>query len=149
LYGDVPALPAAAVRKLVDRHVESGATATVLTAVVDNPAGYGRILRSRERAARIVADKDATAAQRTIREITSGSYAFAIEGLFDTLRALAPDNAQGEYYLTDLVAILGKRGKKVETVIDPDPDDIRGVNSRADLAAAARVMRDRKTAELM
>ena len=149
LYGDVPALPAATVRKLVDRHVETGAAATVLTAVLDNPAGYGRIVRSGGQIARIVEERDATSAERGIREINSGIYAFAIDGLFDTLRALAPDNAQREYYLTDLVAILRERGKRVETVIVSDPDDIRGVNSRADLAAAARVMRDRKTAELM
>jgi bifunctional UDP-N-acetylglucosamine pyrophosphorylase/glucosamine-1-phosphate N-acetyltransferase len=149
LYADVPALPAATVRKLVDRHAETGAAATVLTAVLDNPAGYGRIVRSGEQIARIVEERDATSAERGIREINSGIYAFAMEGLFETLHALAPDNAQGEYYLTDLIAILRDRGKKVETVIVPDPDDIRGVNTRADLAAAARVMRDRKTAELM
>ena len=149
LYADVPALPAGTVRKLVDRHVESGAAATVLTAVVENPAGYGRIVRSGEQIARIVEERDATPAERAIREINSGVYAFAIHGLFDTVRGLAADNAQREYYLTDLVALLRERGKKVETVIVSDSDDIRGVNSRADLAAATRVMRDRKAAELM
>jgi bifunctional UDP-N-acetylglucosamine pyrophosphorylase/glucosamine-1-phosphate N-acetyltransferase len=149
LYADVPALPSATVSKLVDHHVERGAAATVLTAIVDHPTGYGRIIRSGEQIARIVEERDATSAERAIREINSGIYAFAIEGLFDTLRTLAPDNAQREYYLTDLVAILRERGKRVETVIVPDPDDIRGVNSRADLAAVSRVMRERKTAELM
>ena len=149
LYADVPALPAETVERLVDRHVESGAAATVLTAVLDNPAGYGRIVRSGEQIARIVEERDATSAERAIREVNSGIYAFTMDGLFDTLRTLAPVNAQREYYLTDLVAILRERGKKVETVIVSDSDDIRGVNSRADLAAAARVLRDRKAAELM
>jgi bifunctional UDP-N-acetylglucosamine pyrophosphorylase/glucosamine-1-phosphate N-acetyltransferase len=149
LYADVPALPASTAERLLVHHVESGAAATVLTAVLDNPAGYGRIVRSGERIARIVEERDATSAERAICEINSGIYAFTISGLFETLRTLAPENAQREYYLTDLVAILRERGKKVETVIVSDPDDIRGVNSRADLAAAARVLRDRKAAELM
>jgi len=149
LYADVPALPAATVRKLVDHHTERGAAATVLTAIVENPTGYGRIVRSGEQIARIVEERDATSAERAIPEINSGIYAFELGGLFDTLRALAPDNAQREYYLTDLVAILRERGKRVETVIVSDPDDIRGVNSRADLAAVGRVMRERKVAELM
>jgi bifunctional UDP-N-acetylglucosamine pyrophosphorylase/glucosamine-1-phosphate N-acetyltransferase len=149
LYADVPALPAATVRLLVNHHEACAASATVLTAVVDSPTGYGRIVRTGERIARIVEERDASPGERKIREINSGIYAFAIDGLFATLRALAPDNAQGEYYLTDLVAIFRERGKRVETVIVSYPDDIRGVNSRSDLAAASRVIRARKAAELM
>jgi bifunctional UDP-N-acetylglucosamine pyrophosphorylase/glucosamine-1-phosphate N-acetyltransferase len=149
LYADVPALPATTVKALVDHHVECSAAATVLTAIVDNPTGYGRIVRSGEQIARIVEERDATSAERAIREINSGIYAFALDGLFATLRTLAPDNAQREYYLTDLVSILRDRGKRVETVIVSNPDDIRGVNSRSDLAAVSRVMRERKVAELM
>jgi bifunctional UDP-N-acetylglucosamine pyrophosphorylase/glucosamine-1-phosphate N-acetyltransferase len=148
LYADVPALPAATVRSLVNHHEACAAAATVLTAVVDSPTGYGRIVRTGEQIARIVEERDATSAEREIREINSGIYAFAIDGLFSTLRALAPDNAQGEYYLTDLVGIFRESGKRVETVT-ANPDDIRGVNSRSDLAAASRVIRERKAAELM
>ena len=149
LYADVPALPAVTVKSLIDCHIERGAAATVLTAMVDDPTGYGRIVRSGEQIARIVEEKDATSAERQIREINSGIYALALDGLFATLRTLAPDNAQREYYLTDLVALYRGRGKRVETVIVSDPDDIRGVNSRSDLAAVSRVMRARKAAELM
>ena len=149
LYADVPALPAVTVKSLIDCHIERGAAATVLTAMVDDPTGYGRIVRSGEQIARIVEEKDATSAERQIREINSGIYALALDGLFATLRTLAPDNAQREYYLTDLVALYRGHGKRVETVIVSDPDDIRGVNSRSDLAAVSRVMRARKAAELM
>ena len=149
LYGDVPALSIATLKKLVDHHVRTGAAATVLTAVVDQPTGYGRIVRSGEQIARIVEEKDATSAEREICEINSGIYAFALDGLFAALHALAPENAQGEYYLTDLVGIFRNNGKRVETVIVSDPDDIRGVNSRSDLAAVSRVMRERKASELM
>jgi bifunctional UDP-N-acetylglucosamine pyrophosphorylase/glucosamine-1-phosphate N-acetyltransferase len=149
LSGDVPLLTAATLKSLVNRHVERGAAATVVTAIVDNPTGYGRIVRVGEQISRIVEQKDATPAERHIREINSGIYAFALEGLFDAVRRIAAENAQREYYLPDLVSIFRQQGLVVETVTVPNADEIRGINSRAELAAVSRVLRERKNAELM
>ena len=149
LSGDVPLLSAKTLKKLVEHHESTGAAATVVTAIVDEPRGYGRIVRSGQQIARIVEDKDATSAEREIREINSGIYAFSVEGLFDALRSIAANNAQHEYYLPDLVAIYRQQGLGVETVTVSNPDEIRGINSRNELAAVSRILRDKKTAELM
>jgi bifunctional UDP-N-acetylglucosamine pyrophosphorylase/glucosamine-1-phosphate N-acetyltransferase len=154
LSSDVPLLSLNTLRMLVDRHRSTGAAATVVTALVDDPRGYGRIIRkedgsSGEQIARIVEEKDATPAERETREINSGIYAFAIEGLFDAVRSIASENAQHEYYLPDLVAIYRQRGRKVETITVSNPDEIRGVNSRSELAAVSTIVRHEKTAELM
>jgi bifunctional UDP-N-acetylglucosamine pyrophosphorylase/glucosamine-1-phosphate N-acetyltransferase len=149
LSGDVPLLTATTLNMLVDHHRTTGASATVVTAIVDVPHGYGRIVRSGERIARIVEEKDATPAERQIREINSGIYAFALDGLFDAVRSIGADNAQHEYYLPDLVGIYRERGSIVETVTVSNPDEIRGINSRLELAAVSRIVRDQKTAELM
>ena len=149
LSGDVPLLTADTLEKLVDCHRVSGASASLITAIVDDPRGYGRIVRNGEQIARIVEEKDASPAERTIREINSGIYAFSLEGLFDAVRGIASQNAQSEYYLPDLVAIYRRRGSVVETVTVSNPDEIRGINSRNELAAVSRIVRDRKNAELM
>src|SRR5262252_323785 len=149
LSGDVPLLSAATLNALVNRHITRGAMATVLTAVVEDPTGYGRIVRAGEQIARIVEEKDATAAERQIREINSGIYAFALDGLFDAVRSIAAENAQREYYLPDLVSIYRERGLIVETVTVPNADEIRGINGRSELAALSRAVRDQKNAELM
>ena len=149
LSGDVPLLTAATLKTLIERHTSRGAAATVVTAFVDDPKGYGRIVRVGEQIARIVEEKDATSAEREIREINSGIYAFAVEGLFDAVRSIAAENAQREYYLPDLVAIYRQRGLIVETVTVSNADEIRGINSRSELAAVGRVVREQKNAELM
>jgi bifunctional UDP-N-acetylglucosamine pyrophosphorylase/glucosamine-1-phosphate N-acetyltransferase len=149
LSGDVPLLSGETLQSLVDRHVATGAAATVVTAVVENPHGYGRIVRSGEQIAGIVEEKDATVAEREIHEINSGIYAFALEGLFDALRGIAAENAQGEYYLPDLIAIYRRRGLRVSTLTVSNPDEIRGINSRVELAAVSRIMRHDKTNALM
>ena len=149
LSGDVPLLTADTLEKLVDCHRTSGASASLVTAIVDDPHGYGRIVRNGEQIARIVEEKDASPAERTIREINSGIYAFSIDGLFDAVRGIASHNVQREYYLPDLVAIYRRRGSVVETVTVSNPDEIRGINSRIELAAVSRIVRDRKNAELM
>jgi bifunctional UDP-N-acetylglucosamine pyrophosphorylase/glucosamine-1-phosphate N-acetyltransferase len=149
LSGDVPLLSAKTLKSLVDRHVSTGAAATVVTAMVDDSTGYGRIVRSGERIARIVEEKDATDAERRIREVNSGIYAFQLDGLFDAVRRIGAENAQREYYLPDLVDIFRRQGAGVETMTVPDRDEIQGINSRADLAAVSRIVRLQKTAELM
>jgi bifunctional UDP-N-acetylglucosamine pyrophosphorylase/glucosamine-1-phosphate N-acetyltransferase len=120
-----------------------------VTAFVNDPQGYGRVLRSGLTLARIVEEKDATLVERQIREINSGIYAFELGGLFDEVRRIAPNNAQREYYLPDLVAILRRRGLGVESVSVSDPDEIRGVNSRAELTAVSGLVRQQKNSELM
>ena len=149
LSGDVPLLTGETLRKLVERHRTSGAAATVITAIVDEPKGYGRIVRSGEQIARIVEEKDANPDELAIREINSGIYAFSLDGLFDAVRSIAAQNAQNEYYLPDLVAIYRQRGLIVETITVSNADEIRGINSRIELAAVSRIVRDQKTTELM
>jgi bifunctional UDP-N-acetylglucosamine pyrophosphorylase / glucosamine-1-phosphate N-acetyltransferase len=148
LSGDVPMLTAETLKKLVDQHVATHAASTVVTAVVDDPRGYGRIVRVGQQIARIVEEKDATSAEREIREINSGIYAFALEGLFDAVRSIAAENAQREYYLPDLIAILRRQGAHVDAVT-VNAGEIQGINSRAELAALARAAREEKAAELM
>jgi bifunctional UDP-N-acetylglucosamine pyrophosphorylase/glucosamine-1-phosphate N-acetyltransferase len=148
LSGDVPLLSAGTLMRLRDRHDSTGAAATVVTARVENPYGYGRIVRSGEQIARIVEEKDATPAEREIREINSGIYAFALRGLFDAIRSVAAQNIQKEYYLTDLVEIFRKQAQAVETVVS-NPDEIRGINSRRELAEVSRIVRHQKNVELM
>jgi len=149
LSGDVPLLTAATLRRLVARHEEARAAATVLTAVVDDPSGYGRIERVDGRIAAIVEHRDASAAQREIREINSGVYAFDIGPLFGALQEIGTANAQGEYYLPDLVRIYRARGLTVETVTVADPREILGVNSRKELADVGNIMRKGRNDELM
>jgi bifunctional UDP-N-acetylglucosamine pyrophosphorylase / glucosamine-1-phosphate N-acetyltransferase len=149
LSGDVPLLRAATLRALVRTHEQQRAAATVLTAVVDDPHGYGRIVREDGRIAAIVEHKDATPAEREIREINSGIYAFDLPPLFAALKEIGASNAQGEYYLPDLVTIYRRRGLGVETVIAADPREILGVNSRRELADVGAVLTMRKNEELM
>ena len=149
LSGDVPLLTPATLQALVARHVESGAAATVLTAMVDDPSGYGRIQRRDGRIDAIVEHKDASAEQRQIREINSGIYAFDVEPLFAALKQIGSANAQGEYYLPDLVRIYRDRGLTVETVTLDDPREIFGVNSRKELAQIGRLLKMSRNDALM
>jgi bifunctional UDP-N-acetylglucosamine pyrophosphorylase/glucosamine-1-phosphate N-acetyltransferase len=149
LSGDVPLLAHNTLKNLIDRHQKAHAAMTVVTACVDRPDGYGRIVRSGEKIARIVEDKDATSAEREIREINAGIYAFDLDGLFDAVRAIRSENAQGEYYLPDLVGIYGRRGKTIETVTVAHPHEILGINSRAELTAMNHIVKQEKNAALM
>jgi bifunctional UDP-N-acetylglucosamine pyrophosphorylase/glucosamine-1-phosphate N-acetyltransferase len=149
LSGDVPLLAANTLKALVDRHSSLRAAATVVTAVVDQPLGYGRIVRDGERIARIVEERDASPVEREVREINSGIYAFALDGLFDALHQIAAKNAQGEYYLPDLVDIYSRRGLRVETLTVADANEVRGINNRAELEEVSRIVRSHTNAELM
>ena len=149
LSGDVPLLRPATLRTLLEVHAARGAAATVLTARVDRPQGYGRIVRHDGRIAAIVEDKDATPAEREIDEINSGIYAFALEPLFAALKSIGAANAQGEYYLPDLVKIYRERGLAVETVSLADPREILGVNSRKELADVTAILKTTRNDELM
>jgi bifunctional UDP-N-acetylglucosamine pyrophosphorylase/glucosamine-1-phosphate N-acetyltransferase len=150
LSGDVPLLRASTLKTLVAHHQRAGAAATVLTARVAHPAGYGRIVRDREGAiTAIVEDKDASEAQRAINEINSGVYAFDLAPLFDALRNVGASNAQREYYLPDLVRIYRTRGLPVETLVLEDAREILGVNSRKELADVTAIMKADRLDALM
>jgi bifunctional UDP-N-acetylglucosamine pyrophosphorylase/glucosamine-1-phosphate N-acetyltransferase len=155
LSGDAPLLRAATLAAVVRTHEARRAAATVLTATVPDPAGYGRIVRDAPSAGRagpiaaIVEHKDASPAEREICEISSGIYAFDLAPLFAALRQIGSSNAQGEYYLPDLVTIYRARGLAVETVSVEDPREVLGVNSRKELADVSEVFRVAKNDELM
>jgi bifunctional UDP-N-acetylglucosamine pyrophosphorylase/glucosamine-1-phosphate N-acetyltransferase len=149
LSGDVPLLSRSTLRNLVEQHNSAGAAATVVTASVERPYGYGRIIRSEGRISKIVEERDASAAERSVREINAGIYAFDLAPLFDSLRSIASQNAQGEFYLTDLIGIYRRRGLVVETVLAENPDEIRGVNSRTELGEVGKLVRQKKNEELM
>ena len=149
LSGDVPLLSPNTLKRLLETHRGSEAAATVVTATVDRPYGYGRIVRTRGRIARIVEERDASPTQRQIKEINSGIYAFDLAPLFDALRGIASQNAQGEFYLTDLIAIYRRRKLPVETLLIESAQERRGINSRSELAEVSRLVRQKKNEELM
>jgi bifunctional UDP-N-acetylglucosamine pyrophosphorylase/glucosamine-1-phosphate N-acetyltransferase len=149
LSADVPLLRAATLRRLLDVHHARRAAATVLTAMVDNPHGYGRIVRDGGQLMAIVEEKDATADDRRICEINSGVYAFDLEPLFGALNGLGANNAQGEYYLPDLIRIYRSEGLGVEAVVLDDAREILGVNSRRELADVSAILKQTRNEDLM
>src|SRR5436305_2357281 len=150
LSGDVPLTRPETLRRLLDEHERSQNALTLLTMVLDDPAMYGRIVRDAEGAVtRIVEAKDATADEKQIREVNAGIYVFDGAHLFDNLRNLSTDNAQGEYYLTDLLSMLRGAGHRVGAVIAGDPIEALGVNSRADLASVEAEIQRRVVTKLM
>ncbi len=144
MYGDAPMVTGTTLARLMRDHVDSGATATVLTAVVDDPTGLGRVVCNEEGdLVNIVEEADASYAEATIREINPGMACFSVEGLLEALPDLRPDNAQSEYYLPDVFPLMLERGRKVRTVRAPDPQSVIGVNTRRELAEATAVLRMR------
>ncbi len=149
LSGDVPLLRGETLRELMDA-VNDDATAALLTAVLAEPAGYGRVVRGDDGSVHAVVEaRDADAAVLRLREVNAGVYAFRRRPVADAVSALRPDNAQGEYYLTDVVADLRRRGLAVTPVVLADPDDMRGVNTRADLARVEKICNARTLDGLM
>jgi bifunctional UDP-N-acetylglucosamine pyrophosphorylase / glucosamine-1-phosphate N-acetyltransferase len=149
LPGDMPLLTVETIERLLSQHKSAGAAATLLTAIVDSPFGYGRVLRQRGRVARIVEERDATDDQKKIAEIGTSVYCFDARRLWSALAEVRPDNDQGEYYLTDVVAILSRAGARVETVTVTDSSEALGVNDRRQLAAVAVIQRRRILDRLM
>jgi bifunctional UDP-N-acetylglucosamine pyrophosphorylase/glucosamine-1-phosphate N-acetyltransferase len=148
--GDAPLLRAETLAALVDTHRRGEAAVTILSAELDDPTDYGRIVRDSEgRVQAIVEEKSATPEQRAIREVNSSIYCFTLEKLWPCLNALRPDNAHHELYLTDAIALLRQRNERVLAQIASDPKEIIGCNTRAGLADVDRVFRARKAAELM
>jgi bifunctional UDP-N-acetylglucosamine pyrophosphorylase/glucosamine-1-phosphate N-acetyltransferase len=133
--GDVPFMSAATVRDLLDLHERTGAAATCLSAILNDPSGYGRIVRDTDsRFIRgIVEEKDASEDERAVREINTGTFCFDNRRLFGIIDRIDDDNAQKEFYLTDAVRLLHELGHRVAVKECPDPDEVRGVNDREQL----------------
>ncbi len=150
LTGDTPLLTGRTLVGLLLEHESTSAQATVLTARLTDPSGYGRIVRADDGSVTaIVEDKDATDEQRSINEINSGMYAFDGARLADSLTRLDTDNAQGEEYLTDVIGLMRSSGDHVAASVCDDSDEILGVNDRVQLAQAAAILRDRINAHWM
>jgi len=150
LAGDVPLLRPETLGRLIQRHRETGAAATLLTAFLDDATGYGRIIRNPDGSvARIVEQKDATPEERALREWNPSIYCFEAPLLFAALRDIRPDNAQREHYLTDVIAILAGQGCRIEAVPTEDTREALGVNTRVELAEAGRILRQRILTDLM
>ena len=144
LPGDTPLLRPETLARLVDEHRLSGAACTLLTARLADPTGYGRVVRGRDgNVVRIVEQADATDDERAIDEVNTGIYCFRRGLLAPSLRRLTPDNAQGEYYLTDVVGVLADAGHPVVSIVSDDPVETQGVNDRVQLAAAEHELRRR------
>ena len=144
LCGDTPLLEGEELKKFCEAHKASGAAATVLTAVMDDPFGYGRIVRDEKgNVQAIVEQKDATEAQKAIKEINTGIYCMECPLMFDVLATLTNDNAQGEYYLTDAPEIIRKNGGKIETYTINDGVQLLGVNTPEELEMCEKVLRER------
>jgi bifunctional UDP-N-acetylglucosamine pyrophosphorylase / glucosamine-1-phosphate N-acetyltransferase len=151
LNGDTPLLKESTVRELLTVHQRAGAAVTILTAMLDDPSGYGRVIRREPNQGdqahpsldvlKIVEDRDATPAERASKEINVGTYVVSGTFLFEALDKLEPDNAQGEYYLTDIVRMAVAQGQRVTAVALSNPDEGLGVNTRQQLAAAEQVVR--------
>ena len=150
LNGDLPALRPQTLDRFLEFHRASEAPLSLLTTVVDDPRGYGRVIRNYAGdVSRIVEETDAGPEERATREINCGIYCVDADSLVRPLRRATTDNAQGEIYLTDLVEILRRDGRKVAAYRHPEPSEVLGVNDRRELAAAARALYRRKADSLM
>ena len=142
--GDTPLIRPETMQALLDQHASQNAKATILTAVTDDPTGYGRILRDEHgQVSQIVEQKDATSEQQLVKEINTGTYCFDNEALFEALKLVKNENAQGEFYLPDVIEILQKQGETVAAYVTENFDETLGVNDRFALSQAEELMRAR------
>lgn len=150
LNGDVPLIRPETLNKLLEKSIENKEYATLLTAIYDNPKGYGRIVRDEGgNIEAIVEEKDTTPSQKEIKEINAGIYCFDIEELLNALDKITPNNAQGEYYLTDVIQIMNEKGLKTGAVIVEDNTEILGINDRIQLEMLTKVLQMRINTEHM
>ena len=141
LSGDVPLLTAHSMRQLIAHHFQTQAAATILTAYIDDPTGYGRIIRNEDDSVRkIVEQKEAAETERHVKEINSGIYLFDKQKLFDGLQHITPHNVQKEYYLTDVFEYFWKHHWRVSALKAPDIDELRGINTLEQLKEAETIL---------
>ena len=144
LGGDGPLIRGATLKALTDKHLSAKAAVTLATSMLENPTGYGRIMRdSQNNVIGIVEQNDATEEQRKIREVNPTYWMFRTQDLFEALGHVTPNNKKGEYYLTDTLAILKGMGRRLEAVPSVPPEDVLSINTRSELADVARVMQRR------
>ena len=150
LSGDVPMIRPETLQKLIEQHNNRGAACTILSVRLENPTGYGRIIRDESGAfQKIVEQRDATEEQRQVREINSGIYCFEAKDLFQSLRKVEPANDQGEYYLTDVAEIILASGSTVSVYLHNDAREVSGINTRAELAEFENLVRRAAIRKLM
>jgi bifunctional UDP-N-acetylglucosamine pyrophosphorylase/glucosamine-1-phosphate N-acetyltransferase len=150
MYADMPLLQTATLQKLAELHARARATITMLTVCADDSMGFGRVLRDSDfRVTGIVEEKDATVEQLAIRELNCGVYCFDAAWMWEHLAQLTPQGHKQEYYLTDLVALATRENKLIEAMVLEDVAEVIGVNTRAHLARAEKIMRERINARLM
>ena len=149
LSGDAPLITAATISKLRDFHQQKTAAMTILSAHLEDPTGYGRIIRDGGEVKAVVEEKSSTPAQKKIREINSGFYAFSTKPLLENIERLKTDNPHGEYYLTDMAAVLRKAKQRVTAIETSNPSEILGSNTRGELVDLDRKMRQEKCLKLM
>ena len=150
LSGDVPLIRAETLSRLIEHHRATGAACSILGVRLENPTGYGRIIRDEQgNFQKIVEQKDATEEERKVREINSGIYCFEAADLFRALKRIEPKNEQGEYYLTDVAEIILSTGRKVEVFTHSDPREVSGINTRAELAEFENLFRRNAIRRLM
>ena len=141
--GDMPLIRSASLASLVDHHVSEGAAATVLSVDLDDPTGYGRIIRVGDAVSEIVEERDATDEQRRVTEVNTSVYVFDGSLLAAALDRITPDNDQGEYYLTDTIAMLRAKGERVGGYLTEDAIEVSGINNPDQLAALDTIWRSR------
>ena len=150
LNGDVPILRPETINRLLNKSIDNKEAATLLTAIYDNPHGYGRIIRDEGgNIEAIIEEKDATEEQKEISEVNAGIYCFDIEALLEALKEIKPNNSQEEYYLTDVIEIIGKKGLRTGAVIVEDNTEILGVNDRMQLEMVTKILQYRINNEFM
>jgi bifunctional UDP-N-acetylglucosamine pyrophosphorylase / glucosamine-1-phosphate N-acetyltransferase len=151
LSGDAPLISPETIRRVRDFHLQKKAAMTILSAKLEDPTGYGRLIRKGKggEVAAVVEEKSCTPAQRKLREINSGFYAFAVKPLLENLQKLKTDNPHAEYYLTDMAAVLRKAKQRVVATPTDNPTEILGSNTRAELVELDRKLRREKCAKLM
>ncbi len=144
LNGDTPLLTEETVRALLDSHQSTQATVTILTTLLDDPQGYGRVIRgAQSQVVKIVEDRDATESERTVQEVNVGTYVVNSSFLFESLETLKPQNVQGEYYLTDIIGMAVSQGLRVSALVTSDTNETIGINNREHLSIAEKEMRNR------
>jgi bifunctional UDP-N-acetylglucosamine pyrophosphorylase/glucosamine-1-phosphate N-acetyltransferase len=150
LSGDVPLIKVETLRKFIEHHYHAGADCSILSVRLENPTGYGRIIRDESGAfQKIVEQRDATDDERHVREINSGIYCFDSKELFRALRSVEPANDQGEYYLTDVAEIIVRNGGAVSIFLHHDAREVSGINTRAELAEFENLIRRTAIRKLM
>lgn len=147
--GDTPLLRSSTIESLIERHRQTRAQATVLTANIVNPGGYGRIIKGPGGLEKIVEEKDATAEEKLVQEINTGTYCFSVQTLRDKLAQISTANAQREYYLTDVIKMVADEKGVLETLVIADYLEAMGINNRVQLAEAENEMRQRILTDLM